>query len=223
MVAGDARKTLIVAIVVTAVIAVLVGAGGAWLARAAEIRDLEERLASAERRLAEIAESAGALAGTDDSQETTPAEPAEAEPADEEIDAEPGAEAEAESGRVPAIVTDVRTTGGVHYVTLDYIQFLTGDEAAAAAAARGDESPPPNGYYIVNENPRLREFPVRNGIAVHVVYAPSGGSVPEGLTVPLADWVAAMPGPSGAYYRIPFYWVTLTDGTVTALEQQYLP
>lgn len=222
MASDDVRKTLIVAIVVTAVIAVLAGAGGAWLARAAEVRGLEERLASAERRLAEIAEGAGALDSDDTSGAADAGEPTATQPP--ATDSGPEEPAAAGTGeRVPAIVTRVRTAGGTHYVELDYIQFLTGADAAAAAAARGDESPPPNDYYIVNENPRLREFPIQAGIDVQVVYASGGASTPEGLTVSLADWAAAMPGPLGEYYRVPFYWVTVTDGTVSALEQQYLP
>ncbi|MDP2300591.1 MAG: hypothetical protein U1E08_00465 [Coriobacteriia bacterium] len=213
MESGPRRQTLALAIVLTAIIALLVGAAGAWLARSIEVDDLEARLETAERRLAEIAEADDASNG--DTPDVAPDDTGTEEPA---TPTPPGA-----TERVPAIVVGVRTAGGTHHVTLDYIQFLTGDAAAAAATAAGEESPPPNDYFIVNENPRLREFAIDAAASVTVVVNPDGTSVPEGQDMPLDEWVAAVSGPDADYYTMNFYWVTITDDIVTAIEQQYLP
>ncbi len=125
--------------------------------------------------------------------------------------------------RHPAKVTDTDTVGGTHRLTLDYIQFFTGAEASAAAAAHGGEVPPPNDYFIVNDNPLLREFPVQPGITVRAVSVADGTVRPEGYDMTLNDWVAAITGPGAGSFLYSFYWFTITDGTITEIEQQYLP
>ena len=217
-------KTGHVILIVAGLIALLAGAGVTWLVRDSEIGDLEDRLATAEQRLAEIAEAEDAI--EPDAPEDAEEPPAEggddpeepAEPADDEAAPSAGP-----TERVPAIVVSVRTVSSVDYVTLDYIQFLTGDDAAAAATAAGEESPPPNDYFIVNENPRLREFPIKPGISVPVVYSPDGMSDPSGTELTLSAWLAGLTGATADYYTSNFYWVDVVNGTVVGLEQQYLP
>ncbi len=125
--------------------------------------------------------------------------------------------------RVPALVVSTETEGDVVYLEVDYIQFLTGDEAAAAAAERGDESPPPNDYYIVNDNTRLRRFAVQDGISVNVVVRDDGTSDPGGRTMPLLDWTTRLEGPNAGAFMASFYWLTISGETITTIEQQYLP
>jgi flagellar basal body-associated protein FliL len=209
------RNKQIALIVAIVVVALFIGGAAGWFARAGEIADLEERVEGAEERLAEL-----------DAEEPEFEEPESEEP--EEPEAEEPEEPEAEepesvTERVPADVVSVRTAGGVHYLTLDYIQFLTGSAAAAAATAHGDESPPPNDYYIVNDNPRLREFPIQAGIPVEVVSNDDGTVDPDGHTMGLNDWVARISGTLSDYYTYSFYWVTVTDNVIVGLEQQYLP
>jgi hypothetical protein len=229
MASAPERKRLILAVAITAIIALLVGAGGVWLARSAEVADLESRLADANRRLAEIAETGEAIAGDNDANAggaDDEADPGSDESPDVSVggDEEPATETPVgESEEVAAIVTGVRTSGGTHYVTLDYIQFLTGDAAAAAAEARGDESPPPNDYYIVNENPRLREFALPPSATVRVIHGDDASLIVEGRSITVAEWVALATGSDRAVHRSNFYWVTVEDGTITSLEQQYLP
>lgn len=201
----------VAALVIALLLGVLVGSFIGWAVQSARVRNLEDRLDAAETGLAEIAEA----------QEETTAMP-ESQPPEEEP-AEPGTPPEAVTERQPALVTSTRPAGETDYLTLDYIQFLTGEEAVEAATAHGDESPPPNGYYIVNDNPRLREFPIQAGIAVHVVVNDDGTSDPEGHSMPLDDWLATINGPDAPAFLANFYWVTITDGTITAIEQQYLP
>ncbi len=163
--------------------------------------------------------------------ETTPAAevtvtpPAEQrEPTDEE--APPVAERETPSGpteRQPGLVTGTTEVDGVPVLKIDYVQFLTGGEAADAAAAHGDESPPPNDYYVVNDNPKIRQFKIQPGIPVFVVTNDDGTSDADGHTISLNQWIAALNGPHAGVFRSTIYWVTVTDGTITKVEAQYLP
>ena len=64
------------------------------------------------------------------------------------------------TGKRFGYIKKIETKGGKVYVTMDQAEFLTGKAAADAATAHGDESPPPNDYYIVNDNSKLRTYPV---------------------------------------------------------------
>ncbi len=204
------------------VLAFLAGAAGAWWWQSRTVDELDERLAAAQEQLA-------GLVG-----ETSPAEAPEATPtADPGAESGGGSEAGAADGdggggapvveTSAALVVGSRSTGGTAYVTVDYVLFLTGEEASDASAGHGGEVPPPNDYYVVNDNPLLREFPVDDGTGVRVVANGDGTVTPEGYDITLADWLAAITGPSAGEYLSTFYWLTITDGVVTAVEQQYLP
>lgn len=199
------RRALIVSAIVVAAFAVL---AIAWLLRPADSVDPLVSVADA------TSESTSAKAPDD-------AEPMSTTSAPESV--APDAEAPIPSERVPALVISARTEGGATVLVVDYIQFLTGEEAAIAAADRGDESPPPNDYYIVNDNTRLREFTVQDGISVMTVVHDDGTSDPGGHTITLADWVARLSGPAADAFKSSFYWLTVSGETITTVEQQYLP
>jgi len=201
-----------------ALVALVVGALIGWLVLSPTIHDLEARLAAAEARLAELsADETPTIPGGDSAEPTATPGNGDGTPPSGDTEEQPFVE------KTAAFVTGVRTTGGITYVTLDYIQFLTGDEAVAAAAARGDESPPPNDYYIVNDNPQLREFPIDENIDVQVVFSSEGYSEPGGLRIPFAEWLGGVTGSLELYYLTNYYSVTVTDGVIKSLDQEYLP
>jgi hypothetical protein len=105
-------------------------------------------------------------------------------------------------------------------ITFDLIQFFTGEAATEAAAEDGKESPPPNDYYIRNVNPRLRTLPVRPGapITVNVLAAGSTGSATKDVSVTLEELAGYFPN-SGT----PPFWITVDQGQVTKIAQQFLP
>ena len=105
-------------------------------------------------------------------------------------------------------------------ITFDLIQFFTGDAATKAAAEDGKESPPPNDYYIRNVNPRLRTLPVAADapITVNVLAAQSTGSATKDVSVTLAKLASYFPN-SGK----PPFWITVEQGQVTRIAEQYLP
>jgi hypothetical protein len=121
-------------------------------------------------------------------------------------------------GRHPVYIKTVDAAGQT--ITFDLIQFFTGEAANKAAAEDGEESPPPNDYYIRNVNPRLRTLPVRAGapITVNVLAAQSTGSSTKDVSVTLEKLASYFPN-SGT----PPFWITVEQGQVTEMAQQYLP
>lgn len=212
--AGRGRGALTTAIVLGLILAFVAGAGLAWWWQSRTVEDLEQRLALAEAQLAGlVAETAAPGEPAATTEPSTTPSPAGGEPSP----AEPVVETQ------PAVVVGSRSGAGTAYLTVDYVLFLTGPEASDAAAAHGDEVPPPNDYYIVNDNPLLREFPVEPGITVRPVMRTDGTVTPEGYDMPLDDWLAALAGPSGDLMRSSVYWLTITDGVITGIEQQFVP
>jgi hypothetical protein len=105
-------------------------------------------------------------------------------------------------------------------ITFDLIQFFTGEAATKAAAEDGEESPPPNDYYIRNVNSRLRTLPVRSDapLTVNVLAAQSTGSSTKDVSVTLDELAGYFPNSGTA----PF-WITVEQGQVTKIAQQFLP
>ena len=121
-------------------------------------------------------------------------------------------------GRHPVYLKTVDP--GQQTITFDLIQFFAGEAATKAAAEDGQESPPPNDYYIRNVNPRLRTLPVRSGapITVNVLAAGSTGNATKDVSVTLDELASYFPNSGTA----PF-WITVDQGQVTKVAQQFLP
>ena len=121
-------------------------------------------------------------------------------------------------GRHPARI--VRVDAARRLVTVDVVQFLTGTAAASAAAADGAaEVPPPNDYWIRNVNPRLRTLAVDESapITTNVLTAAESGSATTDVPVDL-ERLGRLRGLSRA-----LFWLTVRQGVVTAVSEQFLP
>lgn len=220
---NDQRTKTIVLIAAGVIVALLLGVGGGWLIWGSEVSELEDRVAELE--------SAEDTTTSEDSAEAEETETEAEEPVIEEPAVTEAEEAAVADSGTPAVVTErqpgliVEITGapGAYTMRIDYVLWLEGQAAIDAAAAHGDESPPPNDYYVVNDNPKIRAFPIQTGIPVTVVTNDDGTSDSEGHTVTLDQWVAALSGPSAHAFKATIYWITITDGTVTAIEAQYVP
>ncbi|MDH3306885.1 MAG: hypothetical protein OEO77_05145 [Acidimicrobiia bacterium] len=120
-------------------------------------------------------------------------------------------------------------------VTTDYATFLTGDEATAAAREDGvigaDETVP-NDFYIRNDNPTLRELPVSEQAPVVLQTCFLDGPCVRQTAVTLEQWSGLLAEQSAGglpdgwqWYgggALP-YWLTLQDGVVVHVAEQYLP
>jgi hypothetical protein len=109
-------------------------------------------------------------------------------------------------------------------LTVDVIQFLTGEQARLAYAEDHPEDPdgPPNDYHIRNVNPRLRTLPVATDVEVTLVHLGEGAVEVASTWATLLDDLSSEPADHDLMSYNPF-WLTLSGGVVTRIEEQYLP
>jgi hypothetical protein len=106
--------------------------------------------------------------------------------------------------------------------------FYTGDEANKQAAARGDEVPVPNDVYIVNDNPSTRDVPVNPSVELLLIdwnacCETSPGAQLDAFASALdeQDFVDI----DGFRYAggLSPYWITIEEGRIAGIEEQFLP
>jgi hypothetical protein len=105
-------------------------------------------------------------------------------------------------------------------VRFDLAYFLTGAQGEQAAADHGDEFV--NGYYIVNDNPRLRTLPLADEVEVEYVPASQCCELQPG---DIDAWLESINETNQTDYAgkgVP-WWFTVEGGEITRIEQQYLP
>ena len=128
-------------------------------------------------------------------------------------------------GRSFVYAKEMGGTASTPTLTFDLALFLTDQAAIDAAAAHGDETPPPNGYYIVNDNPKLRTLPVAPSVTI--LYYPTGGpACCKHQTGTLDGFTAAVNGVAMTDYPDMSYtpwWLTVVNGVIVKISQQYLP
>jgi hypothetical protein len=131
------------------------------------------------------------------------------------VTGQPAEAAQLGNGRHPVVLARVDVAGRT--VTVDLVQWFTGEAAAKAAAEDGKESPPPNDYYVRNVNPRLRTLPLATDARLTLTRQTlgQGGNATEGVEADLARLAA-----SG---RKHLFWATVEGGRIQRLEEQYLP
>jgi hypothetical protein len=113
-------------------------------------------------------------------------------------------------------------------VSIDYAEFLTGEEAAAAAEAAGEESPPPNDFFIRDDDPAVVDIPLAPDANVRLqANFPEAGIGLEPVTV--EQWLGLRAGDTAV---VDFEWygagslpyrITVRAGVVVAVEEVYLP
>jgi hypothetical protein len=124
-------------------------------------------------------------------------------------------------GRHPVYLTGIDVAG--RSVEFDLIQFLTGDEADAAYHKDyPDQHHALNNHYIINDNPTLRRLPVADDVAVTVL---DWNATFRPLVVAFADLPTELA--ARGLPRVPLggnpFWLTVENGTITAIEEQYIP
>ena len=144
------------------------------------------------------------------SEVTTTAPPDTVEPPDIGDSMDTGL-SELEDGRHFGYWTTFEIGDTVAFGEFDLAYFLTGAEAEAAAAERGETVE--NDYFIVNENPKLRTL-IAHGDTKVTVLANQGG--PDSVETNVADFAVDRHETSG-------FWVTIVDGIVTSIEEQFVP
>ena len=135
----------------------------------------------------------------------------------------------------PATLTDGRYFGFVESVEVDsgtmgfdLACFYTGEEANEQAAQRGDEVPVPNDVYIVNDNTTIRDVPVDPSTELLLIDWNECCETSPGAE--LDTFASAIGEPDfveigGRRYAgsLSPYWVTIENGQVVLIEEQFLP
>lgn len=98
----------------------------------------------------------------------------------------------------------------------DLACWFSGVPAADAAAEDGSESPPPNDYYVRNQSSALRTVAVSDAAAVQQLVDTGGAEL---VTVAYGEWSAGW----GSLDYQPGVWLTIKDGKVTEIMEQYVP
>jgi hypothetical protein len=151
---------------------------------------------------------------------TQPAGPSQAvgdAPADEEPTATPDPAASATGDLTddehPAYIKSI--DANARTLTFDLVQWLTGDAATVAfqQANPGETGGPPNDYFIVNNNPRLRTYPVAPNAVLRTT---PGGDPNDVEDIALADFASYQ-------RRDALFWLTIKDGVITTIQQQWVP
>ena len=81
--------------------------------------------------------------------------------------------------------------------------------------------PVPNDVYIVNDNPKLRQYPISSSVVVR--YIPSGSTLKTGA---IGAFEQAVNGTASTDYPVMSYtgwWIVITNGQIQSIKQQYLP
>jgi hypothetical protein len=149
--------------------------------------------------------------GTGAGSSTTASSTAATEPSTTLGDSEDTGKSELADGRHFGYWETFEIGDTVAFGEFDLAYFLSGTEAEKAAADHGDDFS--NDYYVVNDNPKLRTLIVDGHADVIVVdWDHCCGSKPSTV----ADLAVERRKESG-------FWVTIEDGAVTKIEEQYVP
>jgi hypothetical protein len=148
----------------------------------------------------------------------SPASPDRTSPAPGSAGTTGAASMDLADGRHAARITGVDAASG--RVTVDVVQLFLGEAAARAAQQDGaEEVPPPNDVWIRNTSRTLRTLSVAPAapITVNVHGAAESGSATKNIAKTLAELADI----DGIEHGI--FWLTVTDGQVTRIAEQYLP
>lgn len=140
--------------------------------------------------------------------------------------AEPTApETDLDDGRHLGVIEAVEDRGEGVSIELDVVQWLTGDEADRAAAEDGFVEPGedvPNDYYVRNVNERLRTLAIGDARTIAVVERSCCDTQPLASVAEWVEWYRAS-DPDGFGGPGAYWWVTVDDGRVVGIEEQYRP
>lgn len=132
------------------------------------------------------------------------------------------------------VAVEASNAGNV-VVTADYAQFLTGEEANQAAIEDGfivEGETVPNDYYIVNENPQLRELVLDPDAPIVLIACFIDGECVTQVRVTIDQWMQLLDGETPDGFGDGFqwygqaalpYWLILDGETIVGVEEQYLP
>ena len=127
----------------------------------------------------------------------------------------PATSTELQDGRQFGLIKSVdETSPGT--IAFDPADQLTGEEADRAAAAHGDEVPVANDSYKVNDDPTVHTLALSPDVEIRLI---NWDQCCDTVTADPEGFKASFRG-SDNYWG---FWVTLEDGVVVKIEEQYHP
>jgi hypothetical protein len=125
-------------------------------------------------------------------------------------------------------IRSVSSAGPTTTLTFDEADFLTGKEAQKAAEEDGVVQPGeavPNDYYIRNPDRATKTIPVANDAKITATRCPLCRHGRPGELGPfLASFAKGGQTYADAYRgKYGLYWLTIEDGSVVAIDEQYVP
>lgn len=227
--AGAGTKVVAVTVIVALAASLVVG-GAVYLWQSGQVDDEQAALAAAEE------DAAQQLALIEELERDVEDLQAQLDKRKSQLEHQKGAHQKAEDqlasetstdledGRYMTNIEAVDAASDPQTLTVDVLQWFTGDEANKAAKQDGYETPVPNDYYVRNESKALRTLPVAPGTDGEVLYW-HRDMIQDGKTVPLEVFANVMSGGAGwkDINRNGLYWITLDNGEVTRIEVQFVP
>ena len=129
-------------------------------------------------------------------------------------------------GRTPAYLTNLQVSAKT--VTFDLLTFLSDADAKKKWTKEhpGHEDEMPEDYFIVNQNQQLNTLPISPQVKVKVVNMDAPTAVGN-KQINLSDLPAHLADnkPEGNDRRLSYlpFWLTVSHGQVTLMEEVYLP
>lgn len=143
---------------------------------------------------------------------------------------EPIGQATTGTEKAMGYIKTVYESTGKRYLDIDYVQWLTGDEAIKAMREDGKCSPDvypdtgqciPNGFYIRNQNPKIRTFEISKD--VQISRATAFDYSPSGIKSINYEEFKSLFTPKDSYFRnLPFH-IEVVNGLVMKITEQYIP
>jgi hypothetical protein len=129
----------------------------------------------------------------------------------------------------PAYITQMYAEQGKTYIVADYIQWYEGDNADRVFTDREPDAGlpgPPDGYYIVNDNPKLRTIEVKDDCEVLMQVYNRTGNIEEtnvewNEAITLSKW-RELYSEDKLLAEYPYH-LTVKHGEVVKIVQQYIP
>jgi hypothetical protein len=120
-------------------------------------------------------------------------------------------------------IRSVSTAGPVATLAFDEAQFLTGD--AAQKAAEEDGADAPGDYYIRNRDKTTQTLRIANDAKITAKRCPLCRHGRNGELDPfLASFMKGRQTFADPYRgKYSLYWLTIRDGEVAAIDEQYVP
>ena len=125
-------------------------------------------------------------------------------------------------------IRSVSSAGPAVTLAFDEAAFLTGKEAQRAAEEDGTVEPGepvPNDYYIRNPDKATKTYPIANDVQITAKRCPLCRHGKPGELGPfLASFMKGRQTYAAPYRgKYALYWLTIEDGRVVAIDEQYVP